>query len=63
MADYVFVYFKKGSHLGITPWSGEPELAKTVAQTGLLPRGADEVQIRSNTLDGPLICQEKRKSD
>jgi len=63
MTDYVFVYFKRGSHLGSTPWSGDLEMAKKVARDGLLPRGGDEVQIRSSTLDGPLVWQANRKSD
>lgn len=58
--DYIFVYFKKGAHLGSTPWSGDLELAKCVARDGLLRRGADEVQIRSNTLSGPLVWEECR---
>jgi hypothetical protein len=59
MTDYVIVYFKGGSHLG-SPWSGDLETAKKFARDGLIPRGADAFQIRSNTLDGPVVCQERR---
>jgi hypothetical protein len=31
MADYIFVDFKEGSHVGDSPWSGELEVAKNVA--------------------------------
>jgi hypothetical protein len=62
MADYIFVYFKKGSHLGSTPWSGDLETAKTLARDGLVRRGADQVQIRSDTLGGPLVWEERRSS-
>ncbi|PZO55842.1 MAG: hypothetical protein DCF16_01880 [Alphaproteobacteria bacterium] len=58
MADYIFVYFKKGSHVGSTPWSGELEIAKKAARAGLLRRGADAFQIRSSTLDGALAWEE-----
>ena len=60
MADYIFVYFKKGSHLGSTPWSGDLETAKKIARDGLVRRGADQVQIRSDTLSGPLVWEERR---
>jgi len=60
MTDYIFVYFKKGSHLGSSPWSGDLEIAKNVARDGLLPRSADEFQIRSSTLSGPLVWEESR---
>jgi hypothetical protein len=62
MADYIFVYFKEGSHVGSSPWSGELELAKNVARGGLLRRGADEFQIRSSTLNGPLVWEESRSA-
>jgi hypothetical protein len=62
MADYIFVYFKKGSHLGSTPWSGELDVAKNVARDGLIRRSADEFQIRSSTLNGPLVWEESRNS-
>lgn len=62
MADYIFVYFKNGSHLGSSPWSGELDIAKTVAREGLLRRSADEFQIRSSTLYGPLVWEESRGS-
>ena len=52
MSDYVFVYFKRGFHVGSTLWRGEFEQAKDVARSGLLRRGADAFQIRSSTLDG-----------
>ena len=58
MADYVIVYFKRGSHLSSSPWSGDLATAKKIARDGLIRRGADEFQIRSNTLDGPLLWQE-----
>jgi hypothetical protein len=60
MADYVIVFSKKGSHMGSTPWSGELDDAKKVARDGLIRRGADAFQIRSNTLDGPLVWEEQR---
>lgn len=60
MANYIFVYFKKGSHVGSTPWSGELEAAKSVARSGLVRRSADEFQIRSSTLNGPLVWEENR---
>ena len=60
MADYIFVYFIKGSHLGSSPWSGELEIGKSVARQGLLRRSADEFQIRSSTLNGPLVWEESR---
>lgn len=58
--DYIFVYFKRGAHLGSTPWSGDLELAKCIARDGLLRRGADKVEIRSNTLNGSLVWEEGR---
>jgi hypothetical protein len=60
MADYIFVYFKNGSHVGSSPWRGDLEMAKTIARTGLIRRSADEFQIRSSTLNGPLVWQESR---
>jgi hypothetical protein len=60
MADYIFVYFKKGAHVSSSPWSGDLEIAKTVARHGLLRRSADEFQIRSDTLNGPLVWEENR---
>jgi hypothetical protein len=57
--DFIFVYFRKGAHLGSTPWNGELVLAKVIARHGVLRRGADHVQIRANTLDGPLIWEER----
>jgi len=60
MADYVIVYFKGGSHLGSSPWSGDLDAAKKLARDGLIWRGADAFQIRSNTLDGPVVWQEQR---
>jgi hypothetical protein len=62
MADYIFVYFRKDSHLGSTPWSGDLETAKKRARDGLVRRGADEVQIRSDTLSGPLVWKESRSA-
>jgi hypothetical protein len=62
MADYVIVYFKMGSHVSSSPWSGDLEAAKKIARDGLVPRSADEFQIRSDTLDGPLVWQERRDS-
>jgi hypothetical protein len=58
MSDYVFVYFKRGFHVGSTPWRGELEKAKEIARSGLVRRGADAFQIRASTLDGPLIYEE-----
>lgn len=60
MADYVFVYFRRGSHVASTPWSGDLEAAKSRARDGLLRRGADEFQIRTDTLDGALVWREQR---
>jgi hypothetical protein len=60
MADYIFIYFKNGSHVGSTPWSGDLEIAKHVARDGLLRRSADEFHIRFSTLSGPLVWEEKR---
>ncbi len=62
MADYVIVYFKNGSHVSSSPWSGDLEIAKKVARDGLVRRSADEFQIRSDTLGGPLIWEERRGS-
>jgi len=62
MADFVIVYFKKGSHVSGSPWSGDLETAKKVARDGLLRRSADEFQIRSDTLGGPLVWEEHRNS-
>lgn len=59
MADYVIVYSKKGSHLGSSPWSGDLDTAKKVARDSLVRRSADEFEIRSSTLDGPLVWQER----
>jgi hypothetical protein len=58
--DYVIVYLKQGSHVGSSPWRGELEAAKRVAREGLVRRGADECQIRTGTLDGPLIWREHK---
>ena len=60
MTDYVIVYFKRGSHMGSSPWKGELEDAKKLARDGLVRRSADEFQIRSSTLDGQLLWQEQR---
>jgi len=60
MADYIIVHFKRGSHMGSSPWSGDLEDAKKFARDGSVRRGADEFQIRSRILDGPLVWQEKR---
>jgi hypothetical protein len=57
-ADYVMVYFKRGAHLCGTPWSGDLEVAKTIARDGLVRRGADEFQIRANTVDGAIVWHE-----
>ena len=62
MADYIFVYFKKGSHVSSSPWSGDLEIAKNVARHGLLRRSADQFQIRTSTLSGPLVWEESRNS-
>lgn len=60
MADYIIVHFKRESHMGSSPWSGDLEDAKKLARDGLPRRGADEFQIRSSNLDGPLVWQENR---
>jgi hypothetical protein len=60
MADYILVYFKKGSHVSSSPWSGDLEMAKAIARHGLLRRSADEFHIRSDTLSGPLVWEESR---
>ena len=60
MADYIFVYFKKGTHLGSSPWSGDLETGKSVARDGLLRRSADEFHIRSSTLSGPRVWEGSR---
>lgn len=62
MVDYIFVYFKKGSHVSTSPWSGDLEIAKNVARDGLLRRSADQFQIRTSTLSGPLVWEESRNS-
>ena len=62
MADYVIVYFKRSSHVSSSPWTGDLEAAKKVARDGLVRRGADEFQIRADTLDGPLVWQDRRDS-
>lgn len=62
-SNYVIVYFKRGAHLSSSPWNGALETAKRVARGGLVRRGADECQIRSETLDGPLIWHGRRSSD
>lgn len=60
MTDYIFVYSKKGSHLSSSPWSGDLEAAKALARDGLVRRGADQVQVRADTLSGPLVWEERR---
>jgi len=62
MADYIIVYFKRGSHVSSSPWSCDLDTAKKVARDGLVRRSADEFQIRSDTLGGPLVWQERRDS-
>ena len=62
MANFIFIYFKKGSHVSSSPWSGDLEMAKNVARDGLLRRSADEFQIRSETLSGPLVWEERRSA-
>jgi hypothetical protein len=62
MADYVIVYLKGGSHVSSSPWSGDLETAKKVARDGLVRRSADEFQVRSDTLNGPLVWEERRTS-
>jgi hypothetical protein len=62
MADYVIIYFKRGSHVSSSPWSGDLELAKKLARDGLVRRSADEFQIRSSTLGGSLVWEERRES-
>lgn len=60
MPEYVIVYFKLGSHLSSSPWIGDLEKAKKIARDGLVRRGADEWQILSDTLDGPVVWRERR---
>lgn len=60
MSDFVITYFKEGSHLSSSPWNGDLDAAKKVARDGLVSRGADELQIRSDTLDGALVWQDRR---
>jgi hypothetical protein len=43
-----------------SPWNGDLETGKKAAHEGLIRRSADECQIRSETLDGPLIWQDRR---
>jgi len=61
-SNYVIIYFKRGAHLSSSPWSGALDAAKIVARDGLVRRGADECQIRSDTLDGPLVWHGRRSS-
>lgn len=61
MADFVFTYLRKGSHVSSTPWSGELSAAKTRASEGLVRRSADEFEIRSDTLDGELVWREHKE--
>ena len=60
MAEYVIVFSKRGSHMGSTPWSGDLDAAKKLARDGLIRRGADTFQVRSSTLDGPVVYEEQR---
>jgi hypothetical protein len=60
MAGYILVYFKRGLHVSSSPWNGDLETGKKAAHEGLIRRSADECQIRSETLDGPLIWQDRR---
>jgi hypothetical protein len=62
-SNYVIVYFKRGAHVSSSPWTGALEAAKRVARDGLVRRGADECQIRSDTLDGPLVWHGGRSSE
>ena len=62
MADFVIVYLIKGAHVSSGPLSGDLDTTKEAARVGLIRRGADEFQIRSDTLDGPLIWQERRET-
>lgn len=62
VSDYVMVYRKRGSHLSSSPWRGEFEAAKKFARDGLVRRGADECEIRVNTLDGPLVWRQLREA-
>jgi hypothetical protein len=45
-----------------SPWRGDLETTKKVARDGLVRRSADGFQIRSDTLDGPLVWEERRDS-
>lgn len=60
MADYVIVYLKRGSHVSSSPWSGDLERTKEIARGGLVRHGASEFEIRSGTLNGPIVWQESR---
>lgn len=62
MANYVIVYLKRGSHVSSSPWRGDLETTQKVARDGLVRRSADGFQIRSDTLDGPLVWEEQRDS-
>jgi hypothetical protein len=60
MPNYVIVYLKRGAHVSSSPLSGDLAAAQRSAREGLIRRGADQCQIRSDTLDGPLIWQGRR---
>jgi hypothetical protein len=62
MPAFIIVYLKRGSHVSSSPWTGDLENTKKVARDGLVRHGADEFEIRSNTLDGALVYQELRKA-
>jgi hypothetical protein len=60
MADYIIVYFKRGLHVSSGPWNRDLETGKKAALEGMVRRAADECQIRSDTLDGPVVWQDRR---
>ena len=60
-ANFVINYLKRGSHLSSSPCRGDLESVKKIARNGLLPRSADEFEIRSDTLNGALVWQERRE--
>lgn len=62
MSNYIIVYLKRGSHVSSSPWSGDLEAAKKVGRDGLVRRSADGFQLRSDTLDGALVWEERRES-
>jgi hypothetical protein len=60
MAGYIIVYYKRGLYVSGGPWNGDLETGKKAAQEGMVRRSADQCQIRSDTLDGPVVWQDRR---